>query len=64
MAQNTSKSVEAVVSTEACQQVEHQQNEIRERFWKIVEEIGGRNADKDPDEVMRVVTEEVEAVRQ
>ena len=35
-----------------------------ERFWTAVEEIGERNADKDPDEVLRVVTEVVEEVRQ
>jgi hypothetical protein len=53
MIQKTNKSVAVDVREEA-----------RERFWKAVEEIGERNADKDPDEVLRVVTEVVEEVRQ
>jgi hypothetical protein len=38
-------------------------DEIRERFWQAVERIGRRNADKDPDEILRDVTEVVEEVR-
>lgn len=38
--------------------------DVRERFWEIVEEIRALNADKDPDEVYRDVTEAVEEVRQ
>ena len=64
MVQNTSKSREDVISSETCERVEQRQAENRERFWKVVEEIRARNADKDPDEVMRVVTEVVEEVRQ
>ncbi len=64
MVQNTSKSREDVISSETCERVEQRQAENRKRFWKVVEEIRARNADKDPDEVMRVVTEVVEEVRQ
>ena len=64
MIQKTDKSVAVDVSDEACAQVEQRREEARERFWKAVEEIGERNADKDPDEVLRVVTEIIEEVRQ
>jgi len=36
----------------------------KERAWEVVEEIRARNAHEDPDEIYRIVTEEVEAVRQ
>ncbi len=36
----------------------------RERFWRTVDEIRKRNADKDPDEVLRDMTAVVEEVRQ
>lgn len=64
MVQNASKTIDDVVSPETCQRVEQRRDEIRERFWRAVERIGERNADKDPDEVMRNVTEVVEEVRQ
>ena len=64
MIQDTSKSVKVVVSAETCEQVEQQHVDIRERFWRAVERIGKRNADKDPDDVLRDVTEVVEEVRQ
>jgi hypothetical protein len=64
MAQNQSKSIMDNDLPETCRRVEQRQAENRERFWKVVEEIGQRNADKDPDEVMRLVTEVVEEVRQ
>jgi hypothetical protein len=35
-----------------------------DQFWQIVDQIGARNADKDPDKVLRFVTEVVEEVRQ
>jgi hypothetical protein len=50
--------------SELCRKARERQEEARERFWKVVEEIGERNADKDPDEVMRFVTEVVDEVRQ
>jgi len=37
--------------------------EKRDRAWALVERVQERNADKDPDEVLRDVTAEVEAVR-
>ena len=40
----------------------HQAEE--ERRWQVVERIQERNADKDPDDVLRDVTETVEEVRQ
>ncbi len=62
MVQSTNKSVKDV-DAEACGDIE-QRDEIRERFWRAIERIGARNADKDPDEVLRDVTEVVEEVRQ
>jgi hypothetical protein len=63
MVQKTSKSAEVAVS-ELCEPVDQERKEIRERFWWAVEQISKRNADKDPDEVLREVTEVVEEVRQ
>jgi hypothetical protein len=40
-----------------------QMDETTQRFWQTVEQIRARNADKDPDEVLREVTEVVEEVR-
>ena len=37
---------------------------LEEEAWATVQEIRERNADKDPDEVLRDITQEVEAVRQ
>lgn len=37
--------------------------EEEERAWRTVERLQERNADKDPDEVLRDVTEAVEQVR-
>ncbi len=62
MVQNKVESVK-VVDAEACAEVERR-DAIRERFWRAIERIGERNADKDPDEVLRDVTELVEEVRQ
>jgi hypothetical protein len=63
MVQNTSNSAEVVVNND-CDAVEQGRNELRDRFWQAVERIRKRNADKDPDEVLREVTEAVEEVRQ
>ena len=43
---------------------EKQREEIERRFWEAVERIRARNADRDPDEIYREVTEVVEEVRQ
>ena len=45
-------------------QGEAARDEALERFREVAERIGARNADKDPGEVMRIVTEVVEEVRQ
>ncbi len=44
-------------------QYEAMEREI-ERLWSTVDKVRERNADKDPDEVLRDVTKIVEAVRQ
>ncbi len=36
----------------------------REKRWEAFRAIAARNADEDPEEVERVVAEEIEAVRQ
>ena len=43
---------------------EQERQQAKERFRRAIERIGELNADKDPDEVMRIVTEVVEEVRQ
>jgi hypothetical protein len=50
--------------SESNEQSESYQQEVMERFARAVEEIGRRNADKDPDEVLRDVTAIVEKIRQ
>lgn len=65
MAQNQSNAaVEDNTLDEMCRRVAQREAENRERFWEVVQEIRARNADQDPDEVLRVVTEIVEEVRQ
>ncbi len=64
MVQNARKPIENVVDEEMCERVARRQAEDRERFWELVQEIGEQNADEDPDEVYRFVTEIVEEVRQ
>ena len=49
-----------VISTEDFEQL----NQAREEFFALIDRIQSRNEDKDPDEVLRDVTAEVEAVRQ
>lgn len=53
----------AVVGPEAEEELERER-QLLGRFWRAIEEIGERNKDEDPDEVMRIVTEVVEEVRQ
>lgn len=53
------KPVALVISMEEYQRLQDE----RERAWAAVERVRERNADKDPDEVLRNVTAEVEAVR-
>jgi len=46
------------------QQFARYQKQVKERFFKAVDELQRLNADEDPDEVLRFVTQLVEAVRQ
>lgn len=49
-----------VISPEQFEAMEREQQQA----WSVVDRIRERNLDKDPDEVLRDVTAEVEAVRQ
>ena len=60
MVAKVSKAPTVVVTPDSDEQADR---EIRERVWAAIERIGERNADKDPDEVLRDVTEVVEEVR-
>ncbi|HEX5506240.1 MAG TPA: type II toxin-antitoxin system Phd/YefM family antitoxin [Thermomicrobiales bacterium] len=55
------KPVAVVISPEEFEQFRQQKVE---RAWATIECLQERNADKDPEEVLRDVTAEVEAVRQ
>jgi prevent-host-death family protein len=57
------KPVAAIISAQDLQRFSQLEAQRRERF-KVVEEIQARNRDKDPEEVERVVAEEIEAMRQ
>jgi prevent-host-death family protein len=57
--QKKGKVVAVIISPEAFQRLQ----EADARDWAIIQAVGERNADQDPDEVLRDVTEEVEAVR-
>lgn len=46
------------------EQYERYQEQVKERFFRAVDQIQQRNEDKDPDEVLREVTAIVEEVRQ
>ena len=39
------------------------EHRTRERIWRVAERIGERNRNRDPDEVVTIVTEVVEDVR-
>lgn len=49
-----------VVSPEHFEKIREQE----EQAWRVIEQLQERNTDKDPDEVLRDVTETVEQVRQ
>jgi prevent-host-death family protein len=55
------KPAAVVISPE---QYERYEQQVMERFERALDELHRRNADKDPDEVLRDVTEIVEEVRQ
>jgi prevent-host-death family protein len=57
--QKKGKVVAAIISPEAFQRLQ----EADARDWATIQAVGERNAAQDPDEVLRDVTEEVEAVR-
>jgi prevent-host-death family protein len=57
------KPVAAIISAQDLQRFSQLEAQRRERF-KVVEEIQARNRDKDPEEVERVVAEEITAMRQ
>lgn len=54
------KPIAVVISIEEFQRL----NQPGEEFFAVIDRIRSRNEDKDPDEVLRDVTTEVEAVRQ
>lgn len=60
MVERRSKPVASVISPEENQKLHRQ----KEEAWKTIQAVQERNADKDPDQVLAEVTEEVEAVRQ
>ena len=53
----------AVIDADVDERIDWERQQ-RERFRQAIEEIGELNKNWDPEEVMRIVTEEVEAVRQ
>lgn len=57
------KPVAAIISAQDLQRFSQLEAQRRERF-KVIEEIQARNRDKDPEEVERVVAEEITAMRQ
>jgi hypothetical protein len=64
MAQRNMKPEEILTEPKSAELTEEQRNETKRRFWEAVERIRARNADRDPDEIYREVTEIVEEVRQ
>jgi hypothetical protein len=63
MAQRKEEVEEVFVGRDGRVVSKQEREAIRARFWKAVEELWALNADKDPDEVLRDVTEAVEEVR-
>jgi hypothetical protein len=64
MAQRKIRPEGILVELEVGELSEQKREEIRRRFWQAVERIRELNADRDPDEIYREVTEVVEEVRQ
>jgi hypothetical protein len=64
MAQRKEEVEEVFVGRDGRVVSRQERDAIFARFWRTVDEIRARNADKDPDEVLRDVTEVVEEVRQ
>lgn len=61
MVEKAKKPVSVMSSEDEAEQEQRQQ---MDQFWRAVESIRERNADNDPDEGLRFVTEVVEEVRQ
>lgn len=59
---NRNKPDVAIMSIDALQEYNRLKSDKLD--WSIIDEIRALNADKDPEEVYKEVTEEVEAVRQ
>lgn len=53
-----------VISPQQYEQYEQIRKDQEQALWKVVDELRERNRDKDPDDVLREVTEIVEEVRQ
>ncbi len=58
--QKKGKVVAVIISPEAFQRLQEEDA----RDWATIQAVGERNADHDPEEVLRDVTDEVEVVRQ
>ncbi|MGH2615598.1 MAG: hypothetical protein ACRDJC_10195 [Thermomicrobiales bacterium] len=63
MVQKKQKPLAVIETDDACQEIDQQREDAWERFWQTVDRIRARNAGKDPDDVLRDVTEAVEEVR-
>ena len=55
---------ETVAALIGPEEFERSTEAVVERAWESIQRIKDRNADKDPDEIYRIVTEIVEEVRQ
>jgi prevent-host-death family protein len=63
MVADRGKPVAVVISPEQYKQLERQQEHTMEQFWRVVDRIRERNADKDPHEEFAFVTGVIEEVR-
>jgi hypothetical protein len=59
MARNTRRT-----NTETVKRNDEERCDTEERFWQAVDQIRERNADKDPDEELSLITDVVEEVHQ
>lgn len=64
MAESRGKPTAVVDRTEIGDRAVDQASQLEERFWRTVDRIRERNADKDPDAELAFITEVVEEVRQ
>lgn len=54
----------AIVNPGTDERIEGSADHVRERFWQAVDGIRERNRDKDPDEELTIVTDEIGEIRQ